>query len=281
MSQPSLSIARSDQSQQKENNDNASTYADVFKSLGFPSEYIREVKGSRPSFAIEEDLGILEHAGLNLSNLLIPSNNDSELVTWWMDFDNKDFLYEYHKIFIQMLTSVHAPQSYWLFKAPTHTLYLNFLFNYYPKASLIMIHRRLDQVIPSSIRLALSMTKIFLNTEEIDINSNRDAIIQPLLRRIDLFIRRLVEWRRDNQNIEVLDLSYEDLLAQPIDTVRRLYKHFGFAWSDQFEQSMIEWLQKNPQGSQGRNLYTLDEFGLERQAIEKTYKQYYDMFLKS
>jgi hypothetical protein len=62
-------------------------------------------------------------------------------------------------------------------------------------------------------------------------------------------------------------------LTHPIDTVRGVYKHFGLA--------MLAWLRDNPQGSQGRNTYTLEEFGLKRETIEKCYEKYYQMFLKA
>ena len=280
ISEPIPPLTRSDTSGQMARNKVANSYTDMLKALGL-SDNEREAKASHPSYSVEEDLFILQHAGVNLLNFLLPSDKDRELVAWWENFDNKDFAYEYHKAFIQMLNSVDAPQSHWLLKAPTHTIYLNSLLRYYPKASLIMIHRRLDEVIPSAIRLEFAFDAPYLASDKTDTNANRDAVVKNCLHRIDIFIRRLIEWRCANQDIPVLDLLYEDLVAQPIDTVRRVYKHFGLAWSEEFEVAMLDWLHNNPQGSQGRNAYTLKEFGLQRETIEKCYEKYYQMFLKA
>ena len=44
---------------------------------------------------------------------------------------------------------------------------------------------------------------------------------------------------------------------------------------------MRNWLQENPQGKQGRNSYSLEEFGLPSNAIEQRYKEYNNMFFKT
>ena len=279
ITQPIPPLSRSDTPEQMQRNKAANRYTEMLNALGV-AEYQREAKASHPTYPIEEDLFILEHAGVNLFSFLLAPHNDDEIVKWWTNYDNKDFAYEYHKMFIQMLNSVDAPQSHWLLKAPTHTLYLNSLLRCYPNASLVMIHRRLDEVIPSAVSYTFATAGAYLDKDKINIKVNRDAVVETFLHRIHTFIHRLIEFRLANQNVPILDILYDDLVTQPIDTVRRLYKHFGLAWSEKFELAMTAWLHDNPQGSQGRNTYTLEEYGLKRETIEKRYKEYYDMFLR-
>jgi hypothetical protein len=85
-------------------------------------------------------------------------------------------------------------------------------------------------------------------------------VVELLLHLVDTFIRRLIEFRHNNRSTSVFDILYEDLVAQPIDTVRKIYDHFGLKWSEEFETGMIKWLHDNPQGKQGRNAYTLEQF---------------------
>ena len=42
---------------------------------------------------------------------------------------------------------------------------------------------------------------------------------------------------------------------------------------------MFTWLHVNPQGKQGRNTYTLEEFGLTHDASEQRYVDFIKMFL--
>ncbi|CAF1139368.1 unnamed protein product [Rotaria sordida] len=98
---------------------------------------------------------------------------------------------------------------------------------------------------------------------------------------MDMMIHRLIKFRRTNLDIPVFDVLYDDLMAQPIDIVRRIYEHFGLVCSEDFRQAMVTWLRENPQGKQGRNTYTLEEFGLTHELIDQRYEEYNSMFLKS
>jgi hypothetical protein len=86
--------------------------------------------------------------------------------------------------------------------------------------------------------------------------------------------------RRTHQQTRIFDVLYDHLPVQSIDTVRRIYEHFGFSWSKDFELAILNWLRENPQGKQGCNTYTLDEFGLTYDTIEHRYDKLNNMFLK-
>jgi hypothetical protein len=280
MMDPVPPLARSDASGQMQRNKIASAYSDMLKGLGL-TDYQRETRASHPSFAYDEDLFILSEAGLNWPTYLLASHPENEFATWFLNDANKDFVYQYHKTFIQMLNSVDAPRSHWLFKTTVHALYFDTLLRHYPAASLIMTHRRLDETLPSCARLAIAYASAYFDSNKADVLTDKKMVVQLLLHVLDVVIRRLVEFRRTNRNVPVFDILYDDLLAQPIDTVRRIYEHFGMAWSVNFEQAMLAWLNDNPQGKQGRNAYTLEEFGLEREIIERNYAEYNNMFLKT
>ena len=239
--------------------------------------YERDRNASHPSFTYEEDVLILYQGGLLVPHLEHP--NSSELATWFYDDTNKDFAYRYHKIFLQMLNSVDAPPSHWLLKTPYHIFNLPTLLRHYPSASLIMTHRRLDEVLPSSIRLGLVFGSIYFDSSKDDADIDRQMIIERRSRATDVQINRIVQFHRSNPEVPIFDVQYDDLVSKPIEIVRRIYDQFGLTWSEEFEQAMLAWLRDNPQGKQGRNTYTLDEFGLTRDVIEQQYQEYYQMFL--
>lgn len=82
---------------------------------------------------------------------------------------------------------------------------------------------------------------------------------------VDIWIERVIEYRsRQTSPKNVFDVQYTDLMKDPIGTVRRIYDHFDLLqWSDEYEEAMRIWLIDNPQGKQGRNSYSLAEFGCE------------------
>ncbi|CAF1125616.1 unnamed protein product [Adineta steineri] len=280
MMDPVPPLARSDTSREMHCNKLASTYSDMLNTLGL-NDYQRELHASHPSFTHDEDLFVLSQAGLNWPTYLLASHRENEFAKWFLNDANKDFIYQYHKTFIQMLNSVDAPRSRWLFKTAIHALYFNTLLKYYPTASLIMTHRRLDEALPSCARLAIAYANAYFDNNKADVRIDKKMVVEQLLNVYDVIIRRIVEFRRTNRDVPVLDIFYDDLLAQPIDTVRRIYQHFNMTWSEDFEQAMLKWLRDNPQGKQGRNTYTLEEFGLDRETIDKNYEEYNNMFLKT
>ncbi|CAF1145456.1 unnamed protein product [Adineta steineri] len=280
MMDPVPPLARSDTSREMHRNKIASAYSNTFNSLGL-NDYLRDIHASHPSFTHDEDLYVLSQAGLNWPTYLLASHRENEFAKWFLNDTNKDFVYQYHKTFIQMLNSVDAPRSHWLFKTAIHALYFNTLLKYYPTASLIMTHRRLDEALPSCARLAIAFATAYFDNNKADVRIDKKMVVEQLLNVYDVIIRRIVEFRRTNRDVPVLDILYDDLLAQPIDTVRRIYQHFNMAWSEDFEQAMLGWLRDNPQGKQGRNTYTLEEFGLDRETIDKNYEEYNNMFLKT
>ena len=63
--------------------------------------------------------------------------------------------------------------------------------------------------------------------------------------------------------------------------MRQIYDHFGLHWSDKFEATMRTWLRDNPQRKQDRNSYSLSDFDLIEEDINKRYATYIDLFLRS
>ncbi|CAF1352972.1 unnamed protein product [Rotaria sp. Silwood1] len=110
---------------------------------------------SHAEFAIEEDILLQMEAGLGYAFGLLAPEND-EVFEWLDGTTNKDFAYDYHSTVLQMLHDVDPSRSHWVLKSPAHILWIDTLLKYYPHASLIMSHRRLQEVFPSGCRLVLA-----------------------------------------------------------------------------------------------------------------------------
>ncbi|CAF1185503.1 unnamed protein product [Rotaria sp. Silwood1] len=104
-------------------------------------------------------------AGLDYAFGLLAPEND-EVFEWLDDTTNKDFAYDYHSTVLQMLHDVDPPRSHWVLKSPEHILWIDTLLKYYPHASLIMSHRRLQEVFPSGCRLVLAWTNIYFDKDD-------------------------------------------------------------------------------------------------------------------
>jgi hypothetical protein len=115
--------------------------------------------------------------------------------------------------------------------------------------------------------LALALASIYFDSSKQDAAFDKQMLVKRRLHMTDVPIDRIVKFRRTHSHVPIFDVFYNDLMMDPIDTVRRLYDHFKLAWSQEFEQAMQTWLHDNPQGKQGRNTYSLEEFGLTQEEI--------------
>ncbi|CAF5032993.1 unnamed protein product, partial [Rotaria sp. Silwood1] len=145
---PVQPVARSDTTEQAQRIIEVGNFSEIFRSVGL-SDYERQLLAGYPRCAHEEDLFLFYHVGINLFNTLLTSRDNAELLEWLFDDTNKNFAYEYHKTFLQMLNDVDTPRSHWLLKSPIHMFFLDTLLRHYPSASFIMTHRRLNEVLPS------------------------------------------------------------------------------------------------------------------------------------
>ncbi|CAF3638527.1 unnamed protein product [Rotaria sp. Silwood1] len=141
-------LARSDTTGQAQRIIEVSKSSEIFRAVGL-NDYERQLLASHPRYAHEEDLFLFYHVGISLFNTLLTSPDNTELLEWFFNDTNKNFAYEYHKTFLQMLNNVDTPRSHWILKSPIHTFFLDTLLRHYPSASFIMTHRRLDEVLPS------------------------------------------------------------------------------------------------------------------------------------
>jgi hypothetical protein len=72
----------------------------------------------------------------------------------------------------------------------------------------------------------------------------------------------------------IFDCLYEDLTADPIALVRRIYERFNLECSNEFESRMQRYLTNEGRRGSGRCQYTLEEYGLDAAMLERRYAPY-------
>jgi hypothetical protein len=72
----------------------------------------------------------------------------------------------------------------------------------------------------------------------------------------------------------VVDVQYEDTVADPVGTVRRVYEHFDLGMTPAVEAGVRAYLDENPRDKHGTHRYTLEEFGLDRAEVDAAFAPY-------
>jgi len=89
---------------------------------------------------------------------------------------------------------------------------------------------------------------------------------------------RMLQVREAAEPDRFYDLYYDDLLADPIDAVHRIYAYFGYAVTPGMEEGMRRWLVAHPQHQHGVHQYSLTQFGLDRPTVTRRCAAYISRF---
>ncbi|HTW26309.1 MAG TPA: sulfotransferase [Acetobacteraceae bacterium] len=182
----------------------------------------------------------------------------------WLDATGHESAYRMHRRFLQHLQAqaigATAPGSRrWVLKSPDHVFAFDALSIVYPDARLVFVHRDPLKVLPSVAKLT-------------------EILRAPFTRRID---RRQIgqqvgdHWARgvaammdaDRRELfphgRVLHLHYRELVAAPVETVARLYRHFGMEFTPEARGRIADAVRSRPQGGYEHQAYRFEEHGLD------------------
>jgi len=191
----------------------------------------------------------------------------------WLEQQDLRPSYAAHRRFLQHLQWGSASMR-WVLKAPAHVFGLEALFDVYPDAGVILMHRDPVEVVASVASLHTSLRGTFsANVDPRSVGAEQAA------RWADGITRALAA--RDGGCAppeRFIDVHYRDLVRDPIAIGRRVYEHFGLPLSSAVEARWQRFLNDNPQGKHGRHRYDLGRFGLRADAERERYRAYRERF---
>jgi Arc/MetJ family transcription regulator len=76
----------------------------------------------------------------------------------------------------------------------------------------------------------------------------------------------------------VIDVQYDDTVNDPVETVSRVYDHFGLDRTPAVDDAVRAYLAENPRDKHGAHRYTLEEFGLDRDEVDAAFADYCERF---
>jgi hypothetical protein len=192
----------------------------------------------------------------------------------WLDglgLENKLRVYESYRQQLQLLQR-GRPSRRWVLKSPIHATGLEALLQVFPDAGVVQTHRDLAEVVPSTCSLFATFRGMY--SDNVDLSRLGTHLIQNLVHRslgVALRVRAAHPGR-------VCDVVYRDLVRDPTGTVRRIYERFGLPMSADLATNLQDWLAANPQDKHGRHRYSLEQFGLDRAAIDQLFPGYPESF---
>ncbi|MBM4265323.1 MAG: sulfotransferase [Deltaproteobacteria bacterium] len=178
-------------------------------------------------------------------------------MTWTITTDQKP-AYDYHRRLLQLLQSRHRGER-WALKAPSHLHNLPLLFATYPDARVVITHRDPLRQLGSISNLMATIR--WMRSDRVDY----DGIVQSMGLGFKYQLAHMAKLRDDGAvpNEQILDVRYADLVANPLESVRGIYGHFGIPFRNDFEERLRERLASRPRSQRGVHEYSFADTGLD------------------
>jgi hypothetical protein len=185
---------------------------------------------------------------------------------WWRDAD-LTATYEYHRRVVKLLQS-QRPPDLWLFKSPHHKFHLEPIVSAYPDVRFLMTHRDPGKSVPS---YASMVSSIFPDSQ-----GERDMhrVGREVANHLRVGMENAMAARARIGEDRFLDVHHQELAADPLGAIRRIYSFLGLELNPTVERAILNWHESNRSGSHGTHRYTAEEFGLRADQIRSDFDFY-------
>ncbi len=196
----------------------------------------------------------------------------------WLDHAGHEPAYRFERRFLQHLqrqsrTDPATPPGRWVLKCPDHVFALHDLRAAFPDARVVFVHRDPVKVLLSVAKLTEVLRRPF--TREID----PAAIGRGESARWMLGTRRMMEADTEaGFATPICHVHHAALIADPVGTVRRVYRHFGLPLPPPAAAGITRLVGQHPGGGYEHDAYRFADHGLDPTAEREKFRAYMEHF---
>lgn len=160
--------------------------------------------------------------------------------------------YRYHCRLLKLLQWKN-PRSHWLLKSPPHMFHLEDLFSVFPDAKVVYAHR--DPLRATASSTSLIGTLRWSRSDKPFDPASFAQFLRPEVTAAGL--GRIIDQIESGRvpRSQIFNLQYADLMRQPLEAIRVLYRQMGVALDGDTEQGIRNFLDNKPKGKFGAHQY--------------------------
>ncbi len=185
----------------------------------------------------------------------------------WLFSADHHSAYEHHKLALQILQS-GGVRGHWALKSPHHAIALDELSDVYPDATFVMLHRDPVVVAASSCSLIRVLSKNLTDVDHTAYIARRWGNV------LEACIDRVEDFRVRRPGQRFVDVPYVQLMTDPLEAMRTIYAGAGRELTPEAAAAMTAYVEAHPKGKFGRHAYTLDDLGLDGDALSERFSDY-------
>jgi Sulfotransferase family len=191
-------------------------------------------------------------------------------VEWCLGADLRPH-YRYFREQLQLLQWKCSAER-WTLKSPAHLLALDALFETFPDAHVVWLHR--DPITAVTSHCSLVAVLQAIGTDRLDLR----AIGREWPHVWAAALERAIASRARVRADRFVDVHYDDLLADPVSTVRDVYLRFGTELRTAAEARMRAFVGNHPQRARGTHVYSPADFGFDGDEVRGGFAAYSQRF---
>ena len=185
----------------------------------------------------------------------------------WLEGQDHTKCYEY---LLTVLKILHwqRPGDFLVLKTPHHMEHLDLVLGVAPGACIVQTHRDPKRSIASFCSMvahARGMLSDHVDPAEIG---------RHWMRKTHRMIERSMDVRRAAGDDVFVDVSYYDLIADPVGELRRVCRVAGIDFGDEAERAARAVSRTNVKNRHGRHVYALADFGLDDETVDRYCEPY-------
>jgi len=197
---------------------------------------------------------------------------DAEEYSAWLAQASLAGEYRHYALQLRVLSGSLGPGTRWALKSPSHLGHLDALFAALPGATVVVCHRHPHEAVASYASLVHALRRAYSDA------ASPAAIGRQALIRTATAMGRAMEVRDTIGGAAIVDVSYRDLVDDPVGTVRSLYHRSERAPGRVMEERIGEYVSANPRHRHGPHHYDLAAFGLTGDEVDAAFGSYMERF---
>ena len=189
---------------------------------------------------------------------------------WYVASDQTE-AYRTLKVLLQALQWLRGPKR-WVLKSPQHLEQLGPLLRVFPDARLVQTHR--DPVRVTASMCTMATYGLRMNSAHID----PVASGHYWAARVERMLRRSIEDRRLVPSGQVLDVRFDEFMADEVGTVERIYAFADQPLTEAARRAMAAYRDGHRPGRHGTIVYRLEDFRLDDEERRTALRFYQERF---
>lgn len=225
----------------------------------------------------EEDVLLLD---LNFMSQTAEATMTVPSYSRWLEEQDHTQNYEFLRRVLQVL-AWQRPAGAWVLKTPHHLEFLDAFCRVFGGATVVQAHRDPRVTLASFCSMVAHGHGIFSDSvDAVEIGRHWHYKTHRMVERA-MQARAEAQARQpadEPGGASFVDVSYYDLIADPINEARQICETAGIGFDETAERAAAQFMAANPQNRFGKHDYRLEDFGLTGPDIDETFAAYRDAF---